>query len=75
MYEVYIVNEVYYLKLFKYEGFWCKVVEIYDVVNDVEWFIDIYGLCNVNFVKLYFDLYLNIEFFCNSLREFVEFKK
>lgn len=74
-YEVHIANEAHHLKLSQYEGFRCKVAEIYDAVNDVERFIDIYGLRNVNSAKLYPDLYPNIELLCNSLRELVEFKK
>lgn len=74
-YEVHIANEAHHSKLSQYEGFRCKVAEIYDAVNDVERFIDIYGLRNVNSAKLYPGLYPNIELLCNSLRELVEFKK
>lgn len=75
-YEAHIANEAHHSKLSQYESFRCKVnAKIYDAENDVERFIDIYGLRNVNSAKLYPDLYPNIELLCNSLRELVEFKK
>lgn len=74
--EAHIANEAHHSKLSQYESFRCKVnAEIYDAVNDVERFIDIYGLLNVDAAKLYPDLYPNIDLLCNNLRELVELKK
>lgn len=60
-YEAHIANEAHHFKLSQYESFRCKVnAEIYDAVNGVERFIDIYRLRNDDAAKLYPDLYPNI---------------
>lgn len=75
-YEAHTANEAHHSRLSQYESFRCKVnAEIYDAVNDVERFIDIYGLRNDDAAKLYPDLYPNIELLCNNLKELVELKK
>lgn len=75
-YEAHIANEAHHAKLFQYESFRCKVhAEIYDAVNDVERFSDIYELRNDDAAELYPDLYPNIELLCNNLGELVKCRK